>query len=104
MQAQLEAREDKVRELKILSETARESEDRNALIIQQLRGQLMRYQSEFGNLEEVASRSGIAISSLQEDTREAHQRIFELESRLRWEAFCTFAFRLSGLRLKTQAY
>lgn len=83
LQAQLEVKEDKIRELKILNDTARDSEDKNGLAVQQLRHQLMRYESEFGKLEDAASRSGIAIFSLQDDAREARQRIVELESRLR---------------------
>lgn len=83
LQAQLEVKEDKIREQKILNETARESEEKNAMVIQQLQHRLMRYQSEYGNLEDAANRSGIAISSLQDETRESRQRIIELESRLR---------------------
>lgn len=83
LQAQLEVKEDKIRELKILNDTIRDSEDKNGLAVQQLRHQLMRYESEFGKLEDAASRSGIAIFSLQDDAREARQRIVELESRLR---------------------
>lgn len=83
LQAQLEVKEDKIRELKILNDTCRDSEDKNGLAVQQLRHQLLRYESAFGKLEDAASRSGIAIFSLQDDAREARQRIVELESRLR---------------------
>ena len=83
MQAQLEAREDKIRELKLQAEMARESEGKQVALVHSLRQKLCEYEATHGSLEGAANRSGVAIQTLQRDNKESQERIVELESRLR---------------------
>ena len=85
MQAQLDAREDKIRELKLQTETARESEAKHVALVHSLRQKLCEYDASHGSLEGAANRSEVAIQTLQRDNKESNKRIVELESRLRWD-------------------
>ncbi|KAI0225840.1 hypothetical protein LSAT2_023409 [Lamellibrachia satsuma] len=83
VQAQLDAREDKIRELKLQAETARESEAKHIALVHSLRQKLCEYDASHGSLEGAANRSEVAIQTLQRDNKESNERIVELESRLR---------------------
>ena len=80
----MDAREDKIRELKLQTETARESEGKHIALVHSLRQKLCEYEASHGSLEGAASRSEVAIQTLQLNNKESHERIMELDSRLRW--------------------
>lgn len=86
-QAQLEVREDKVKELRLQLETVKEGESRQATIVNTLRAQLSEYEAQAGSMEGVASRREVAINSLQKECSNYQTRILELEERLKYAAF-----------------
>ena len=73
----------KNRELKLLIETLKDSESKNAAFIQQLKHKLLEYEAQFGSIEGIASRSEFALSTLQMEYKNAQDRILDLESHLR---------------------
>ena len=83
MQVQLDTREEKIRELKLQLEISRENEAKHKALTATLREKLAGFEGEFGNLEDVASRSSVALQTLQRQNAEAKARIIELERRTR---------------------
>ena len=83
--SQVEIREEKIRDLKLEVETERESNAKHMTLAQSLRQQLIRFEAEAGSLEGAASRSELAVHTLQTQNNDLQNRILELESRLRYE-------------------
>lgn len=83
LQAQLEVREDKNRELKLQLDATREAEANQSVTVSSLRQRLLEYEERYGSLEGAATRSSIAVKSLQLNNQDAHDRIMELESRIK---------------------
>lgn len=59
-----------------------ESSTMHALIIS-LKNRIKELEGDLGSFENVASKSGITITTLQKDNRELQQHVLELESRIR---------------------
>ena len=83
MQGQLDIREEKIRELRMHVETSREAEAKQAAMFESLRQKLAEYEAQYGSLEGAATRSELAINTLQRENNNAQERIMELESRLK---------------------
>ena len=84
-QAQLDQRESKIRDLTLQLETARENDAKATALTASLRQRLVHLEAQAGSIEGAASRSEVAVSSLQTQLKESQDRILELESRLRYE-------------------
>ena len=89
MQVQLDSREDKIRELKLHLEAARESEAKYKALHQTIREKMVSYETEYGSLENAATRSSVAIETLQRQTADSKARIIELERRNRYVRIMT---------------
>ena len=83
VRAQVDIREEKIRDLKMEVETERESKAKHMAIASSLHKQLVQFQAETGSLEGAANRSELAVHSLQSQNNELQNRILELETRLR---------------------
>lgn len=83
MQAQLDAREEKIRDMRLQVETSRESEAKQTAMFHSMRQKLVEYEAQYGSLEGAASRSELAINTLQREYSGAQERVIELESRLK---------------------
>ena len=77
-------REDKVKELRLQLETTKASETKQAAMCTSLRAKLAEYEAQAGSLEGAASRSEMAIHSLQRECGNYQERIIELEHRLKY--------------------
>ena len=82
VQAQVEVREDRIKELKLQLETVKEGESRQMALCSSLRAKIAEYEAQSGSLEGAASRSEMAIRSLQQECSNYQERIIELEHRL----------------------
>ena len=51
LQVQVDIREEKIRELKLVAETSRENEAKHVAIASQLRNKLVEYEAHAGNIE-----------------------------------------------------
>ena len=76
-------REDRIKELKLQLETVKESESRQMALCTSLRAKIAEYEAQAGSLEGAASRSEMAIHSLQNECSSYQERILELEHRLK---------------------
>lgn len=85
MQAQLEIREEKIKELKVQIECSHETEAKLNLAVQSLRGKLGEYEAHSSGLEGAVGRTEIVIQALQQDNRTAQEAIIDLEKRLRYD-------------------
>ena len=83
VQAQLEVREDKLKELRTQLECAHETEVRMNVTIQSLRNKLVEFESHLATMEGRTSRSDLVVQTLQQENREANDRLIELETKLR---------------------
>lgn len=83
LQMSLESKEDRIREMKIQLDSMRETESRQATLIHTQREKLLEYETHRGNLEGSANLHELSFQALQQEHREAQQRIIDLESRLR---------------------
>ena len=66
-----------------MTETSRENEVRLQNIVESLRNQLADLEGRAGAFESVASRSEFTVTALQKESKEAQERIVDLESRQR---------------------
>ena len=82
-QAQLEVREDKIKELRVQLETFKESENRQNAVVNSLRQKIAEYEVQAGSIEGAATRSEVAIASLQAECSSYQNRILDLETRLK---------------------
>ena len=78
MQLQLEQRDDRIWKLQVALDAMRETETQQLSTIQQLKRQLMFYET-----KDAVSNSSAVINNLQQEMRDSQQRVAELESRLR---------------------
>ena len=76
-------KEEKVQEQRMMFDAARETEARQAALVQSLRQKVLEYENTLGNVEGAASRTELTISTLQHDNQRSQERIVELESRVR---------------------
>jgi len=72
-----------ISELRSTCESGKLAELQTDNMLQSLRQKLAEYEAAFGDVEGAASRSELAIVTLQQQARESQQRIVELESQLR---------------------
>lgn len=86
-QAQLEVRDDKLRELRTQLECARETEAKMTGMVQGLRNRLVEYEAHTAGLEARTSRSDLVIEALQQENRQANDRVIELETKLRYISY-----------------
>ena len=89
----LEGKDDKIRELKLQLDASHETEARQNALIQSQRTKLVTYETEKGSLEGTANLSELSFQALQQEHREAQQRIIDLEARLRL-IFMLFVIKL----------
>lgn len=75
--------------MKIQLDSMRETESRQATLIHTQREKLLEYETHRGNLEGSANLHELSFQALQQEHREAQQRIIDLESRLRYP-MCLF--------------
>ena len=79
----MQARDERNAELKREIDSLKsESSTMHALIIS-LKNRIKELEGDLGSFENVASKSGITITTLQKDNRELQQHVLELESRIR---------------------
>ena len=79
----VQAREERNAELKREIDTLKsENSTMNSLIVS-LRNRVRELEGDLGSFENVASKSGITITTLQKDNKELQQHVLELESRIR---------------------
>lgn len=83
LEVQLESKDEKIRELKLHVEAAREGEAKHAALVQSLRQKIVEYETTYGTLEGAANRSELAINTLQRENKNHQERILELESRVK---------------------
>lgn len=84
LQVSLDTKEDRLREMKLQLDASRDTETRQAALIQTQRDKLLEYESARGTLEGTASLNELSFQALQQEHREAQQRIIDLEARLRY--------------------
>lgn len=83
LKAKLSVRDDKINEIKREMDLIKnENTNMNSLIVTQ-RNKIKELESELNGFENVASKSGITITTLQKDNKQLQQTILELESRIR---------------------
>jgi chromosome segregation ATPase len=83
MKAKVSVRDEKINELKREIELVKkENSNMNSMIVTQ-RNRIKELESELGGFENVASKSGITITTLQKDNKSLQQNVLELESRIR---------------------
>ncbi|KAL3873318.1 hypothetical protein ACJMK2_036450 [Sinanodonta woodiana] len=73
----------KVKELNMMLETSKENECRLSNLVESLRGQISEIEGRAGAYQTVAGRSEYAVSALQKESKNAQEKIVDLESRLR---------------------
>ncbi|CAF0745813.1 unnamed protein product [Brachionus calyciflorus] len=79
----LQAREERINELKREIDTLKsENGTMNSLIVT-LRNRVREVETDINGFEQVASKSGITITTLQNDNKDLQQKLLELESRIR---------------------
>ncbi len=79
----VQAKEEKINELKLEMEAIKtESSTLNALIVTQ-RSKIRELENELSSYESVANKSGITITSLQQDNKNLQKSVVELESRIK---------------------
>ncbi|XP_052769958.1 coiled-coil domain-containing protein 170-like isoform X1 [Mya arenaria] len=83
LENELEVRDIKIKESKLLLETSRESEARLQRQVDSLRGEISDLQGRAGAFESVAGRSEVAVSALQRENKSSQERIVDLETRQR---------------------
>lgn len=84
MKAKVSVRDDKINDLKReLDHIKSENTNMNSMIVTQ-RNRIKELESELHGFENVASKSGITITTLQKDNKSLQQNILELESRIRY--------------------
>ena len=80
----VQAREERINELKREMDSLKsENATMNSLIVS-LRNRIRELEGDLGGFETVASKSGITITSLQNDNKELQKQVLELESRIRY--------------------
>jgi len=82
-QCAADERDRMISELRSTCESGKLAELQTDNMLQSLRQKLAEYEAAFGDVEGAASRSELAIVTLQQQARESQQRIVELESQLR---------------------
>lgn len=82
MKAKVSVRDEKINELKREIELVKKNSNMNSMIVTQ-RNRIKELESELGGFENVASKSGITITTLQKDNKSLQQNVLELESRIR---------------------
>ena len=82
-EAQFEAKEIKIKELKNLLDSTRENESRLSDVIQSLRDRVRELEDQLGSYHTVSNRGEFTITSLQRELRDANDKVVELEGHLR---------------------
>lgn len=82
-EVQMEVKDIKIKELQNLVETVRENEARLSDIIQSLRDKVRDLEDQLGSYTSVSNRGEYTISALQQELRNANDKIVDLEARLR---------------------
>ena len=94
MENELDIRDVKIKELKMMVETSHENEARLQGLVDSLRVQLKEIEGKAGAFESVAGRSEFTVAALQKENKSSQERIVELEARLRYvKAEAIFAKR-----------
>ncbi|KAL5009306.1 hypothetical protein ScPMuIL_014887 [Solemya velum] len=83
LQSELDEKDMKLREMKVLLDTSKENEARLSAMLDSQRMRMSSYESKTGSLETVATRSELTLQNLQRENRELQEKTMELESRLR---------------------
>lgn len=83
LENEVEIRDVKIKEMKMMVETSHENESRLQSVVDSLRSQVADLEGRAGAFESVAGRSEFTVMALQKENKQSQERIVELESRQR---------------------
>ncbi len=73
-----------MREMRLELETAKETAAHQTSMVGSMKQRIVESEGRYGSLEGAATRSEVAVSTLQQQLKEGNDKILDLESRLRY--------------------